>query len=158
MLSPSAPTTYETFEEARVLNLQIRTQALRYTSEKAMREYLGQCQCSATESKDKAAKPSPIKRGKLIRVPDNKLTRRTNARPSVSTFLAISDDDSNPSGIGEQANTVDNEDQEGSPSLRFYVDNSAWDVIHKELMDWRDSSWSSMHLPESQMCKRSVFS
>ena len=123
-----------------------------------MREHVGQCQCSATESKNKAAKPSPIKSGELVRAPDNKLTRRTNARPSVSPFLAISHDESNTSGVGEQANTVDNGDQKGSPSLRFYVDNCAWDVIREEVMDWRDSSWSSMHLPESRMCKRSVSS
>ena len=123
-----------------------------------MLEHGGQCQCSATESKNKAAKPSPVKSGELARVPYNKLTRRTNARPSVSPFLAISDDESSPSDIGEQTNTVDNGGWEGSPSLRFYVDHSAWDAIHEKLMDWRDSSWSSLHLPESRMCKRSVSS
>ena len=123
-----------------------------------MLEHGGQCQCSATESNNKAAKPSPDKSGELARVPDNKFTRRANVRPSVSPFLAISDDESSPSGIGEQTNTVDNGEWEGSPSLRFYVNHSAWDVIHEKLMDWRDSSWSSMHLPESRMCKRSVSS
>ena len=118
----------------------------------------GQCQCSATESNNKAAKPIPVKSGELARVPYNKLDRRTNARPSVSPFLAISDDESSPSGIGEQTNTVGHGDWEGSPSLRFYVDHSAWDVIHEKLMDWRDSSWSSLHLPENRMCKRSVSS
>ena len=123
-----------------------------------MWEHVGQCQCSATESKNKAAKSSPIKSPELVRVPDIKLTRRTNVHPSVSPFLAISDDEFNPSCIGEQTNTVDSGDQEGSHILRFHVDNSAWDVIHKELMDWRDSSWSSMYLPESRMCKISVSS
>ena len=123
-----------------------------------MREHVSQRQCSATELKNEAAKPSPIKCGEFVRVPDNKLTRRTNVRPSVSPFLAIFDDESNPSSVVKQTNTVDNGYQEGSPSLRFYVDNSAWDVIHEELMDWRDSTWSSLHVPESRMCKRSVFS
>ncbi len=123
-----------------------------------MREHVGQCQCSATESKNKAANPSPIKSRELVRVSDNKLMGRTNVYPSVSPFLASSDNEFNPSRIGEQSYTVDSGDQEGSHILRFYLDNSAWDVIHKELMDWRDSSWSSMHLPESRMCKISVSS
>ena len=123
-----------------------------------MLEQVGRSQCSATKSKNNAAKLSPIKTGELVGVLDNKLTRRNNIRPSVSPFLAISDDEFSPSGIAEQTNTVDNGEWEGSPSLRFYVDHSAWDVIHKQLMGWRDSSWSSMHLPESRMCKRSVSS
>ena len=123
-----------------------------------MPEHGGQCQCSAPESKIKAAKPSPVESGELARFPYNELTMRTNDCPSVSPFLAISDDESSPSGIGEQTNTVDNGDREGSSSLRFYVDHSAWDIIHEKLMDWRDSSWSSLHLPESRMCKRSVSS
>ena len=32
-------------------------------------------------------------------------------------------------------------------SLRFHMDNDGWDVIQKEVMDWQDSIWSSMHLP-----------
>ena len=118
-----------------------------------MLEHAGQCQCSATESNNKASKLSLTKSGELVGVPDIKLTRMTNVRSSLCPFLAIADEESKPSGIGKHMNTVDNGDWEGSPSLRFYVDNSAWDVIHEELMDWRDSSWSSMHLPESRMCK-----
>ena len=123
-----------------------------------MLEHVGQCQCSAPESKNKAPNPSPIESGELVRFSENKLTRRSNLRPSVSPFLAVSDAEFDPSGFGEQTNTVDSGDQERGHSLRFYVDNSAWDVIHEEVMDWRDSSWSSMHLPESRMCKISVSS
>ena len=118
-----------------------------------MLEHAGQCQCSATESNNNDTKSSPIKSCELLRIPDIELTRRNNVRPPFCPFLAIADEESKSSGIGEQTNTVDNGDWEGSPSLRFYVDNSAWDVIHEELMDWRDSSGSSMHVPESRMCK-----
>lgn len=121
-----------------------------------MREHVGQGQCSATASKNKAAKRTPINSGEVVPIFDKKLTRRTRLHPSVSPFLAISDDEFNPSAIGEQTNTVDKGDPKGSHSLRFYVDHSAWDVIHKELMDWRDTSWSSMHLPGGRMCKISV--
>ena len=48
-------------------------------------------------------------------------------------------------------------DRESAHSLRFYVGDSVWDLIQKELMDWRDSSWSSMHLPEKQMRKSPLF-
>jgi len=36
--------------------------------------------------------------------------------------------------------------------FQFHMNSSAWDVIHKEVMDWRDSSWTSMHLPGDTMC------
>ena len=123
-----------------------------------MPENVDQCQCSATESKNKTAKPTPIESSELVRVSDKNLALRTSLRPSVSPFLSISHDGCNPWGIGEQTNTVDKGDQEGSHSLRFYVDDSAWDVIYEEVMDWRDSSWSSMHLPGSRMCKISMSS
>ena len=37
-------------------------------------------------------------------------------------------------------------------TLRFHMDFSAWDVIEKEIMDWRDSTWTSMALPGNKMC------
>lgn len=37
-------------------------------------------------------------------------------------------------------------------TLQFHMENSVWDVIHKEVMDWRDTSWTSMHLPGDMMC------
>ncbi len=37
-------------------------------------------------------------------------------------------------------------------TLQFHMNSSVWDVIHKEVMDWRDSSWTSMHLPGDMMC------
>ena len=39
------------------------------------------------------------------------------------------------------------------PNLRFNMDNSVWDVIHEEVMDWRDSSWISMNLPGNRTCE-----
>ncbi len=38
-------------------------------------------------------------------------------------------------------------------ALRFHVDNSVWDVIHEEVMNWRDSSWTSMDLPGKRTCE-----
>ena len=104
------------------------------------------------------ANPTHIGSGELVPHSDNKVTRRTYLHPSVSPFSAISDDDFSLSAIGEHTNTVDKGDQKASQSLRFYVDPKAWDVIHEELMDWRDTSWSSMHLPGSRMCEVSVCS
>ena len=37
-------------------------------------------------------------------------------------------------------------------TLQFHMDSSVWDVIQKEVMDWRHSSWTSMHLPRDMMC------
>ena len=102
------------------------------------------------------ANPTHSGSGELVPLSDKKVTRRTYLHPSVSPFLAISDDEFNLSAIGEQTNTVVKGDQKGNHSLRFYVDHNAWDVIHEELMDWRDLSWSSMHLPGGRMCKISV--
>jgi len=35
--------------------------------------------------------------------------------------------------------------------LQFHMDSSVWDMIYKELMEWSDSSWISMHLPGDKM-------
>ena len=51
------------------------------------------------------------------------------------------------------AETILTEIEEACPSLRFHMDNSVWDVIHEEVMDWRDSSWTWMSLPESKTCE-----
>ena len=105
------------------------------------------------------ANPTHIRSGKLVPLSDNQVTRRTYLHPSVSPFFAISDDEFNLSAIGEQTNNVVKGDQKGNHhSLRFYVDHNAWDIIHEELMDWRDLSWSSMHLPRERMWKISVSS
>ena len=37
-------------------------------------------------------------------------------------------------------------------SLRLVMDSSVWEVICKEVMDWRDPSWTSMDLPEAKTC------
>ena len=34
--------------------------------------------------------------------------------------------------------------------------NNVWDVIHKEVMDWRDSSWTSMNLLGNKTCENTV--
>ena len=104
------------------------------------------------------ANPTHIGNGELVPLSDNKVTTRAYLHPSVSPFLVISDDEFNLSATGEQTNTVVKGDQKGNHSLRFYVNHNAWDIIHKELMDWRDLSWSSMQLPGGRMCKISVTS
>lgn len=43
--------------------------------------------------------------------------------------------------------------EEASSRLRFHMDNNVWDVIHDEVMDWRDSSWTSMNLPGNKTCE-----
>ena len=50
--------------------------------------------------------------------------------------------------------SIDSPLQEACPSLRFHVDNSVWDLIQKEVMDWRDSSWTSVNLPGNKTCER----
>ena len=109
-------------------------------------------------SKDMVANPTHFGSGELVPLSDNKVTRRTYLHPSVSPFSAIPNDEFNLSAIGEQTNTVDRGDQKRNHSLRFYVDPKAWDVLYEEQMDWRDTSWSSMHLPGNRMCKISVCS
>lgn len=58
----------------------------------------------------------------------------------LNTSTTPGDDSSN-------AYAVSSRMQEACSSLRFHVDNSVWDVIHQEVMNWRDSSWTSMNLP-----------
>ena len=42
-------------------------------------------------------------------------------------------------------------------SLRLFMDNSAWDIVYMEVMDWRDASWTSMDLPEAKTCMSPPF-
>ena len=113
-----------------------------------MREHVGLGECSAAESKNKAANQAPMNSGEVLRFVTSSSLGGLDSYPSVS-FLAIFNDDSRPSAIGEPTNTVaigeptntvDKGDPKGSHSLRFYVDHSAWDVTHEELMDWCDTS------------------
>ncbi len=49
--------------------------------------------------------------------------------------------------------TASTKKQGACSTLRFHVENSVWDVIHKEVMNWRDSSWTSMDLPGNKTCE-----
>lgn len=46
--------------------------------------------------------------------------------------------------------------QEACSSLRFHMDNSVWDIIHKEGINWRDPSLKSMSLPGNKTCENVV--
>ena len=37
--------------------------------------------------------------------------------------------------------------------IRIQMDSSVWHVIEKGTMDWRDTSWTSLHLPGKRTCK-----
>ena len=54
------------------------------------------------------------------------------------------------------ANAMLNGMEEACSNLCFHMDNSVWDVIHDEVMDWRDSSWTSMNLPGNKTCENIV--
>ena len=72
-------------------------------------------------------------------------------------FLANTDDEICTSGDEPStANSASPRIQEACSCLRFHMDNSVWDVIHKEVLDWRDSSWTSMNLPGNKMCEHDV--
>lgn len=67
-------------------------------------------------------------------------------RPSYP-FLATTDDGIiTSSGDSSTAYTALTRMQEAGYSLRFHIDNNVWDVIHKELMGWRESSRTSVNL------------
>lgn len=73
-------------------------------------------------------------------------------RPSYP-FVTITDNESlTPRDDSSAAVTVTNIENAHS-TLRFHMDNSVWDVIQKEVMDWRDSSWTSMNLPANKTCE-----
>ena len=72
-------------------------------------------------------------------------------------FLAVTDNDFFTSaGDPSTPYAASNRTQEASSCLRFHMDNGVWDVIHKEVMDWRDSSWTSMNLPGNKTCENDV--
>ena len=58
-----------------------------------------------------------------------------------------------PSEDPSSTSAISPEMEEASSRLRFHMGNSVWDVIHNEVMDWRDSSWTSMNLPGSKACE-----
>ena len=41
-------------------------------------------------------------------------------------------------------------------TLMNSMENSVWDVIHDEMMDWRDPNWTSMNLPDNKTCEDTV--
>ena len=75
-------------------------------------------------------------------------------RPLSHSSLAMADSEATTlSDDPSSANTILTEIEEACPSLRFHMDKSVWDVIHEEVMDWRDSSWTSMNLPGEKTCE-----
>lgn len=75
-------------------------------------------------------------------------------QPLPCPYLAISDD--------EIQASIHKQEVDGltaararivSSSLRIQMDSSVWDIIHKEVMDWQDSSWTSIHLPGNRACE-----
>lgn len=74
-------------------------------------------------------------------------------RPS-HPFLAMPDGKINtPSEDPSSTSAISTEMEEASSRLRFHMGNSVWDVIQNEVMEWRDSSWTSMNLPGSKTCE-----
>lgn len=60
---------------------------------------------------------------------------------SAYPYFNISENEVHPSAIElRETDPVTANEREKNYSLRFHMDNDAWDVIHKEVMDWRDSS------------------
>ena len=77
-------------------------------------------------------------------------------RPSYP-FLAISDDEViTPSDDSLSVDATLAKEEEYCSRLHFRMDKSVWDVIHNEMMDWRDSTWTSMNLPENKTCEDTV--
>ena len=68
--------------------------------------------------------------------------------------MAMVDGEATPlSDDPSSADTRSTEIEEACPSLTFHMDNSVWDVIHEEVMDWRDLSWTWMSLPGNKTCE-----
>ena len=114
----------------------------------AMHEGDGNRQGSATIQTDETAgRPLLNDSHKIVFAPRYKFTRMVSLEKSAYPYFNISKNEVHPSAIelGETDPVAANE-REKNYSLRFHMDNDARDVIHKEVMDWRDSSWSSMHL------------
>ena len=82
------------------------------------------------------------------------------ARPVTPGFpsLATSEDKSlTPSDDSLPAYSTLAKGEESCLRLHFHMDNSVWDVIHNEMMDWRDPNWTSMNLPGNKTCEHIVF-
>ena len=89
---------------------------------------------------------SPIHRHKLINM-------ARSCRPSYPFLLITNNEDMSLSDDPGTAFAASTKKPGACSTLRFHMDNSVWDVIHKEVMDWRDSSWTSMNLPGKRMCE-----
>ena len=44
-------------------------------------------------------------------------------------------------------------DFKGYSTVIFEMDQEVWRVVHDNVMDWRDPSWTSMELPHHRLCK-----
>ena len=111
-------------------------------------------QDSTTIRIDEAAGQSLLNEShEILLVPRHKLARIASPQKLVSSCIDILESALHPSTLApeEVDPTIADECGRGY-CLRVHMDSNAWDVIHKEVMDWRDSSWSSMHLPGNRMC------
>lgn len=73
-------------------------------------------------------------------------------RPQRSNqpWLILSDDELDTSL--EDAKRTPVRESQDIANIRFHIDNSAWEVIHKEVKDWWGSSWAYMALPAEKTC------
>ena len=115
----------------------------------------GNSQFSPTDHRNKVVgHPLTTEGHKIVLLPRHKLTGTATPRQSTHPYFNISDDeDQSPTNDSGEINLPTAKDRKTDQSLRFHMDISTWDVIHKEVIDWHDSSWSSMHLPGDTMCK-----
>lgn len=87
---------------------------------------------------------------RLCLVPQHKSIGIAGRQHSRQAWLTNSDDEVETSVDDAEATTA--RELQEYVTLQFHMHNSVWDVIHKEVMDWRDTSWTSMHLPSDMMC------
>ena len=109
---------------------------------------------STTIRIDEAAAQSLLNEShEILFVPRHKLARMASPQKPASSCIDIMESALHPSTLApeEVDPTIANKCGR-SYSLRVHMVSNAWDVIHKEVMDWRDSSWPSMHLPGNRMC------
>lgn len=83
-------------------------------------------------------------------VPRNIFVGIAGQQHSRSTCLTISDNEMKPFGDADAAIARIGQEK---VTLHFHMDSKGWDVITKEVMDWRDSSWNSIHLQGDRMGK-----
>ena len=92
----------------------------------------------------------------LSLVPQFKFIDKARPCRSSPPFLAIDDDEINTSRDDSSTPCIASISlQEASYSLRFQMEKSVWDVIYKEVINCRDSNWTSMTLP-GNTCKTIV--